>query len=54
MTALAWRPDWQSLLANGTVNNPAQNNLTGIIYATSRVARVAPNRVYRAAGMVHC
>ncbi|KAI0345210.1 glycoside hydrolase family 88 protein [Trametopsis cervina] len=32
MTALAWRPDWQSLLANGTVNNPALNNLTGIVY----------------------
>jgi hypothetical protein len=28
----AWKPQWQSLLANGTVNNPAQNNLTGIIY----------------------
>ncbi|OJT11143.1 Unsaturated glucuronyl hydrolase, partial [Trametes pubescens] len=31
-TKLAWRPAWQSLLANGTVNNPAQNNLTGIVY----------------------
>lgn len=35
MTALAWRPEWQSLLANGTVNNPALNNLTGIIYGAS-------------------
>lgn len=35
MTALAWRPDWQSLLANGTVNNPELNNLTGIVYGTS-------------------
>jgi hypothetical protein len=32
MTALAWRPQWQSLLANGTVNNPELNNLTGIVY----------------------
>ena len=32
MTTLAWRPEWQSLLANGTVNNPAANNLTGIVY----------------------
>ncbi|KAI0781386.1 d-4,5 unsaturated-glucuronyl hydrolase-like protein [Trametes elegans] len=31
-TKLAWRPAWQSLLANGTVNNPQQNNLTGIVY----------------------
>ncbi|OBZ75326.1 Unsaturated glucuronyl hydrolase [Grifola frondosa] len=31
-TNLAWRPAWQSLLANGTVNNPQQNNLTGIVY----------------------
>ncbi|OCH85221.1 d-4,5 unsaturated-glucuronyl hydrolase-like protein [Obba rivulosa] len=31
-TALAWRPEWQSLLANGTVNNPEHNNLTGIVY----------------------
>ncbi|KAH9961073.1 d-4,5 unsaturated-glucuronyl hydrolase-like protein [Russula dissimulans] len=29
-----WKPTWQSLLSNGTVNNPASppNNLTGIIY----------------------
>ncbi|EMD34410.1 glycoside hydrolase family 88 protein [Gelatoporia subvermispora B] len=31
-TELAWRPQWQSLLANGTVNNPEHNNLTGIVY----------------------
>ncbi|KAI9056950.1 glycoside hydrolase family 88 protein [Trametes sanguinea] len=31
-TKLAWRPAWQSLLANGTVNNPEHNNLTGIVY----------------------
>jgi len=29
-----WAPTWQSLLSNGTVNNPASppNNLTGTIY----------------------
>ncbi|KAH9915798.1 glycoside hydrolase family 88 protein [Epithele typhae] len=31
-TRLAWAPTWQSLLSNGTVNNPQHNNLTGIIY----------------------
>lgn len=35
MTALAWRPSWQSLLANGTVNKPANNYLTGIVYGGS-------------------
>ncbi|KAI0691019.1 glycoside hydrolase family 88 protein [Cytidiella melzeri] len=38
MTALAWRPEWQSLLANGTVNNPVLNNLTGIVYGHRRCA----------------
>lgn len=33
-TELAWRPSWQSLLANGTVDNPEHNNLTGIVYGT--------------------
>ncbi|KAH7927061.1 glycoside hydrolase family 88 protein [Leucogyrophana mollusca] len=33
-TGLAWKPEWQSLLSNGTVNNhyPSANNLTGIVY----------------------
>jgi hypothetical protein len=33
-TQLAWNPEWESLLSNGTVNNPANppNNLTGIVY----------------------
>ena len=35
MIALAWRPSWQSLLANGTVNKPANNYLTGIVYGKS-------------------
>ncbi|TFK43016.1 glycoside hydrolase family 88 protein [Crucibulum laeve] len=32
ITALAWQPSWQSLLSNGTVNKPANNFLTGIVY----------------------
>jgi len=31
-TDLGWKPSWQSLLSNGTVNNPAANNDTGIVY----------------------
>jgi hypothetical protein len=32
ITTLAWRPSWQSLLSNGTVNEPVGNLLTGIVY----------------------
>jgi len=32
VTQLAWRPSWQSLLSNGTVNEPANNQLTGTTY----------------------
>jgi hypothetical protein len=32
ITTLAWNPAWQSLLSNGTVNEPENNVLTGIIY----------------------
>ncbi|KIK54566.1 glycoside hydrolase family 88 protein [Collybiopsis luxurians FD-317 M1] len=32
ITTLAWDPSWQSLLSNGTVNWPADNFLTGIVY----------------------
>jgi len=31
-TKFAWKPQWQSLLSNGTVNNPKLNNLTGTVY----------------------
>jgi len=40
-TDLAWKPSWQSLLSNGTVNNPAQNNLTGIVYGDYYYIRAA-------------
>ncbi|KAG7086513.1 hypothetical protein E1B28_002466 [Marasmius oreades] len=32
ITELAWSPSWNSLLANGTVNWPNNNYLTGIVY----------------------
>jgi hypothetical protein len=32
ITTLAWNAAWQSLLSNGTVNEPDHNELTGIIY----------------------
>jgi len=32
ITKLAWRPSWQSILTNGTVNKPVNNALTGIVY----------------------
>ncbi|KAJ3838786.1 glycoside hydrolase family 88 protein [Lentinula raphanica] len=32
VTTLAWNSSWQSLLSNGTVNWPANNFLTGIVY----------------------
>jgi len=31
-TKLAWQPQWQSLLSNGTDNKPANSYSTGIIY----------------------
>ncbi|SJL04828.1 uncharacterized protein ARMOST_08199 [Armillaria ostoyae] len=32
ITSLAWDPSWESLLANGTVNKPGKNYLTGTVY----------------------
>ena len=32
ITTLAWKPSWQSLLSNGTVNMPSNIALTGIVY----------------------
>lgn len=32
ITKLAWKPSWESLLSNGTVNWPNNNYLTGIVY----------------------
>ena len=35
ITTLAWNPPWQSLLSNGTVNEPAHNVGTGTTYGPS-------------------
>lgn len=35
ITTLAWSPAWQSLLSNGTVNEPGHNVGTGIVYGPS-------------------
>jgi hypothetical protein len=35
ITTLAWNPHWQSLLSNGTVDEPTNNLLTGIVYGSS-------------------
>ncbi|KAI0373266.1 d-4,5 unsaturated-glucuronyl hydrolase-like protein [Pilatotrama ljubarskyi] len=51
-TKLAWRPAWQSLLANGTVNNPAQNNLTGIVYGDYFFIKAGNELVSR--GLARC
>ncbi|PBK83124.1 glycoside hydrolase family 88 protein [Armillaria gallica] len=32
ITSLAWDPSWECLLANGTVNKPGNNYLTGTVY----------------------
>ncbi|KAI0792824.1 glycoside hydrolase family 88 protein [Abortiporus biennis] len=52
MTALAWNPSWQSLLSNGTVNNPQQNNLTGIVYGDYYFVRAGNELV--SLGLTHC
>ena len=48
VTSLAWKPEWQSILANGTVNNVANppNNLTGIVYGDYFYVKVGPSRHY--------
>ncbi|KAI0637431.1 d-4,5 unsaturated-glucuronyl hydrolase-like protein [Trametes polyzona] len=51
-TKLAWRPEWESLLANGTVNNPVQNNLTGIVYGDYFFIKAGNELVSR--GLAHC
>jgi len=28
----AWRPSWQTLFSNGTINKPTNNYWTGIVY----------------------
>ena len=42
-----WKPDFQSLLSNGTVNNPANppNNDTGIVYGTPILFPFTPHKL---------
>jgi len=47
-----WKPEWQSLLSNGTVNNPAANNLTGIVYGDYYFI-TAGNQLFKS-GLAHC
>jgi hypothetical protein len=37
ITQLAWNTSWQSLLSNGTVNEPANNELTGTVYGLFQI-----------------
>jgi hypothetical protein len=34
----AWRPDWQPLFSNGTINKPSNNYWTGIVYGKDFVS----------------
>lgn len=52
-TDLAWRPSWQSLLSNGTVNNPANNNLTGTIYGAPFTLFSGDQKINRILGDYH-
>ncbi|KAI0061989.1 d-4,5 unsaturated-glucuronyl hydrolase-like protein [Artomyces pyxidatus] len=47
-----WKPQWQSLLSNGTVNNPQLNNLTGIVYGDYYFVR-AGNELVKS-GLAKC
>ncbi|KAF9228745.1 glycoside hydrolase family 88 protein [Gyrodon lividus] len=51
-TKLAWKPSWQSLLSNGTVNNPSANNDTGIIYGDYYYIKAGNDLVQM--GLSHC
>ncbi|EJF62648.1 glycoside hydrolase family 88 protein [Dichomitus squalens LYAD-421 SS1] len=51
-TQLAWAPSWQSLLSNGTVNNPQHNNLTGIVYGDYYFIKAGNALLSR--GLAHC
>ena len=34
-TKLAWKPQWESLLSNGTDNKPVNSYSTGLVYGAS-------------------
>ncbi|KAK0474786.1 glycoside hydrolase family 88 protein [Armillaria novae-zelandiae] len=52
ITSLAWDPSWESLLANGTVNKPGNNYLTGTVYGDYYYI-VAGNELIRM-GLTEC
>ncbi|KAK0492186.1 glycoside hydrolase family 88 protein [Armillaria luteobubalina] len=52
ITSLAWDPSWESLLANGTVNKPGNNYLTGTVYGDYYYI-VAGNELIRM-GLAEC
>ncbi|KAI0806900.1 d-4,5 unsaturated-glucuronyl hydrolase-like protein [Fomes fomentarius] len=51
-TKFAWAPSWESLLSNGTVNNPAGSNLTGIVYGDYYFIKAGNELVSR--GLARC
>ncbi|THV08004.1 glycoside hydrolase family 88 protein [Dendrothele bispora CBS 962.96] len=52
ITSLAWRPRWQSLLSNGTVNRPQNNFATGIVYGDYYY--IAAGNMLAEMGLVEC
>jgi len=52
ITRLAFNPSWQSILSNGTVNKPANNQLTGIVYGDYYFIKAGNELVRR--GLAHC
>ncbi|PBK62919.1 glucuronyl hydrolase [Armillaria solidipes] len=52
ITSFAWDPSWESLLANGTVNKPGNNYLTGTVYGDHYYI-VAGNELIRM-GLAKC
>lgn len=52
ITHLAWKPSWQSLLSNGTVNKPANNQLTGTVYGDYYYIKAGNELIMR--GLAKC
>ncbi|KAF9258051.1 glycoside hydrolase family 88 protein [Marasmius fiardii PR-910] len=52
ITKLAYRPQWDSLLSNGTVNWPANNYLTGTVYGDHYFVKTGNDLVEK--GLARC
>ncbi|KAG6853445.1 hypothetical protein C0991_004370 [Blastosporella zonata] len=52
ITTLAWNVPWQSILSNGTVNAPANNELTGTAYGDYYYIKVGTELISR--GLAKC